>query len=330
MNASSSLRIPPPGELDRAAAVLRAGGLVAFPTETVYGLGADAGNPAAVRRIYEVKGRPPGHPLIVHLPSATVIDAWAEDVPPAARLLADAFWPGPLTLILARTPRVPDAVTGGRDTVGLRVPDHPVARSLLERFGGGVAAPSANRFGEVSPTTAAHVRADLGDAVDLVLDGGPCRVGVESTIVDLTGPYPEVLRPGGVSAARLADVLGAAPRAWSGRDPGRAPGTLAAHYAPRARVELTTEAAAGARAAALLATGEVVGVLAPRALGGLPEGTVELEPAGRPQEYARLLYGRLRQADRLGLDVLLAVPPPERGVGIAVSDRLRRAAAAHP
>jgi L-threonylcarbamoyladenylate synthase len=314
-------------DLDRAAAVLRAGGLVAFPTETVYGLGADAGSAEAVGRIFAVKGRPTAHPLIVHLPGADLLEVWADDVPPAAKLLADAFWPGPLTLILQRSARVPDAVTGGRATVGLRVPDHPVARGLLERFGGGVAAPSANRFGRVSPTTAAHVRADLGDDVDLVLDGGPCTVGVESTIVDLTGPVPEVLRPGGLSAGRLAEVLGEQPRAWSGRGAARAPGMLAAHYAPQARVEVVTAAAVADRAAVLMADGLTVAVLAPRALADLPDRAVELEPAGGPTEYARLLYGRLRQVDRLGIDVLLAVPPPAVGVGIAVGDRLRRAAA---
>jgi L-threonylcarbamoyladenylate synthase len=322
MNASPEI-------LDRAAAVLRAGGLVAFPTETVYGLGADASDPVAVGRIFAVKGRPRAHPLIVHLPEPDVLDAWADDVPPAAHVLADAFWPGPLTLILNRSPRVPDAVTGGQDTVGLRVPDHPVARALLERFGGGVAAPSANRFGKVSPTTAAHVQADLGDEVDLILDGGPCTVGIESTIVDLTGPVPEVLRPGGVSDARLAEVLGTEPRAWTGGQPARAPGMLPAHYAPRARVEVVTEVSVAERAAKLLAEGASVGVLAPGVIDELPDGTVELEPAGGPVEYARLLYGRLRQADRLGLDILLAVPPPATGVGIAVGDRLQRAAAAH-
>jgi L-threonylcarbamoyladenylate synthase len=321
---------PTEEELDRAAAVLRSGGLVAFPTETVYGLGADASSAAAVGRIFAVKGRPLGHPLIVHLPTADVLDAWAEDVPPVARVLADAFWPGPLTLILSRSPRVSDAVTGGRATVGLRVPDHPVARALLERFGGGVAAPSANRFGHVSPTTAAHVRTDLGADVDLVLDGGPCTVGVESTIVDLTGDRPEVLRPGGVSAARLSEVLGAEPRQWSGQGPARAPGMLAAHYAPEVRVEVVTATTVAARATELGATGLTVGVLAPRVLDGLPPTAVELEPAGGPTEYARLLYTRLRQADRLGLDVLLAVPPRAVGIGIAVGDRLRRAAAAHP
>lgn len=321
--------------LARAVSILRSGGLVALPTETVYGLGADAANPDAVARIFAAKGRPTGHPLIVHLPSADVLDAWAEDVPPAARVLADAFWPGPLTMILRRSDRVPDAVTGGRDTVGLRVPDHPVARALLRAFGGAIAAPSANRYGRVSPTTAAHVAADLGDAVDLVLDGGPCVVGVESTIVDLTGDEPELLRAGGVSVDRLAEVLGAAPRAWGddrraprADDPEspRAPGMVASHYAPDAVVELVEAHEVATRAAELAAAGRVVGVLAPHAVDGLDVDVIELEPAGEAEEYARLLYGRLRQADRLGIEVLLAVAPPEVGVGVAVADRLRRAA----
>ena len=234
-------------EVDLAAAVaaLGSGGLVAFPTETVYGLGADAANADAVARIFEVKGRPLGHPVIVHVAAADALDEWAVAIPPAARLLADECWPGPLTMILRRSARVPDVVTGGRDTVGLRVPDHPVARSLLEAFGGGVAAPSANRFGKVSPTTAGHVLADLGAEVDVILDGGPCHVGVESTIIDLTGEWPEVLRPGGVGLERLIEILGPSVRRWAGAaitDPGsaRAPGMLAAHYAPSARVVLVS------------------------------------------------------------------------------------------
>jgi L-threonylcarbamoyladenylate synthase len=317
-------------EFERAAAVLRDGGLVAFPTETVYGLGADATNPDAVGRVFAVKGRPVGHPLIVHLGDADQLDAWADDIAPAARLLADAFWPGPLTMILPRSARVPDPVTGGRDTVGLRVPDHPVARALLDAFGGGIAAPSANRFGHVSPTTAAHVRTDLGDDVDLVLDGGPCTVGVESTIIDLTTGEPEILRPGGVSIDRLADVLGRVPRVWlgDGDGPVRAPGMLAAHYAPVAQVEIVlSEDEVPAHATRHLEAGRVVGVLAPATVRDLPLDVLELEPVGEPEEYAQLLYARLRQADRLGIEVLLVVPPPERGVGIAVADRLRRAAA---
>jgi L-threonylcarbamoyladenylate synthase len=177
---------PSAGEIERAVAALRSGGLIALPTETVYGLGADASNDDAVRRVFEVKGRPSDHPLIIHLADAAQLEQWAASVSPTAQLLADAFWPGPLTLLVERSSSVSPVVTGGRPTVGIRVPDHPVALELLRTFGGGVAAPSANRFGRVSPTTAAHVIADLGDDVDVVLDGGPCRVGVESTIVDLT------------------------------------------------------------------------------------------------------------------------------------------------
>jgi L-threonylcarbamoyladenylate synthase len=187
-----------PSLIARAVDVLRDGGLVAFPTETVYGLGADASNAAAVNRIFAAKGRPADHPLIVHLASADSLDAWASAVSPLARAFAAACWPGPLTIVLRRAARVPDAVTGGLSTVGLRVPSHPVAQALLRAFDGGIAAPSANRFGTVSPTTAAHVRESLGDRVDLVLDGGPSDVGVESTIVDCSGDTPAILRPGGV------------------------------------------------------------------------------------------------------------------------------------
>ena len=329
-------------EIERAAAVLAEGGLVAFPTETVYGLGADASDDAAVGRVFSVKGRPTDHPLIVHLADAAAVDQWAIDVPTTARLLADAFWPGPLTLLLERAPSVPDAVTGGRSTVGLRVPDHPVARALLRAFAAlrpngpaGVAAPSANRFGRVSPTTADHVRSDLGDDIDLVLDGGPCDVGVESTIVDCTQGDPVVLRLGGVSLERLADVLGSEPGVSVTDDAvtqaggARAPGMLEAHYAPRARVEVVDEPALAARASALAAVEPAltVVVLAPGTVDGLPVDVIELEPAGPPDDFARVLYDRLRQADRLGADVLLVVPPPAHGVGAAVRDRLRRAAA---
>jgi L-threonylcarbamoyladenylate synthase len=313
--------------IDAGVEVLRRGGLVAFPTETVYGLGADATNVAAVERVFSAKGRPPGHPLIVHLPDASVLDDWAVDIPPAARTLAAAFWPGPLTLLLRRSSLVPDVVTGGRDTVGLRVPGHPVAHALLSRFGGGVAAPSANRFGHVSPTRAEHVRADLGDAVDLVIDGGPCTVGVESTIVDLSHGRVEVVRPGGVSVDELAGVLGTEVGVWTGGREVAAPGTLASHYAPRARIVLVESASAAAEMAiAWAGRGRRVGVLAPGTVDGLSPDVVELEPAGDPDEYARVLYDQLRRADRLGLDVVVVVPPPDEGIGAAVRDRLRRAA----
>jgi len=330
----------PAPDIVRAVDVLRRGGLVAFPTETVYGLGADAANPAAVARIFAVKGRPRNHPLIVHLAEAPAIKAWAADVPADGWVLAEAFWPGPLTLILPRADQVADGVTGGAATVGLRVPAQPLALELLAAFGGGVAAPSANRFGRVSPTTAAHVRADLGGEVDLVLDGGPCAVGVESTIVDLSRGTARVLRLGGLSVEAISEALGhtvlVAPAARSGvaAEPGRAadeavpaPGTLPSHYAPEARVEVLPAEAVAARAAELLGAGRRVGVVAPRRIDGLPPGVDALPPAGGAAAYAQCLYQRLREADRRGLDVLLAVPPPETGIGAAVGDRLRRAAA---
>jgi L-threonylcarbamoyladenylate synthase len=325
----SAPSLPSADELVRAAEVLRRGGLVAFPTETVYGLGADATNAAAVRRIYEVKGRPAGHPLIVHVRRHADLGRWADHIPVSAHLLADAFWPGPLTMILRRSARVPDVVTGGRDTVGLRVPDHPVARALLDAFGDGegIAAPSANRFGRVSPTTAAHVRADLGDDIDLLLDGGACPVGVESTIIDLTLDTPEVVRPGGVSIERIAEVIGFIPDLWTGDTPARAPGMLTTHYAPSANIEVVMADRVPARAEHHLERGAVVGVLAPSAVTDLPADVIELEPMGPVDHYAHALYDRLRQADRLHLDVLLVVPPSEQGVGRAVVDRLRRAAA---
>ncbi len=239
-------------EIDRAVRLLARGGLVAFPTETVYGLGADAEDPAAVARIFAAKGRPAGHPLIVHGAGPEVLERLGREVPPAAHRLAAGLWPGPLTLVVPRSARVPDVVTGGRDTVALRVPAHPVALALCRGLGRGIAAPSANPFGRASPTTAAHVRADLGERVDLVLDGGPCAVGVESTVLDLTTPVPEILRSGAVDAARIAELIGG-PVAEVPTGPARAPGMLAAHYRPRARVEVTDEARAAARAGVLLA-----------------------------------------------------------------------------
>jgi L-threonylcarbamoyladenylate synthase len=317
-----------PEERIRAAAeVLRRGGLVAFPTETVYGLGADATNPVALRRLYAVKGRPPDHPVIVHLADVSALDDWADEVPEAARQLTAAFWPGPLTVIVRRSARVPDEVTGGRDTVGLRVPDQALARALLREVGGGVAAPSANRFGRVSPTTAADVRADLGDDVDVVLDGGPCRVGVESTIVDCSGPEPVVVRLGGVPREELERVLG---RRIAVADRGEvaAPGTLAAHYAPRARVVVVGAGDLAARAAVLLGEGSAVGVLAPAGTPPPPAGVTVLASPSAVEEYARVLYACFREADARGLDVVLTVLPGAEGLGAAVADRVRRAAAA--
>jgi L-threonylcarbamoyladenylate synthase len=310
-------------DVSRAAAVLRAGGLVAFPTETVYGLGADAANGDALRRLYTVKGRPAEHPVIVHIPEDAGIDPYARDVPQLARDLAAAFWPGPLTLVLyCRPAAIAPEATGGLDTVGLRVPAEPTALALLREFGDGIAAPSANRFGRVSPTTAAHVRADLGDDVDLVLDGGDCAVGIESTIVDLTSGAPRILRVGGLSAAVLEELVGVEFPVGGGVV---APGTLPTHYAPRARVELVARADLDGRAEELVAAGESVAALAID-LTALDAGVVL--PAPRSvDEYARVLYARLREADAAGADVVLVVPPPAEGIGVAVRDRLRRAAA---
>ncbi len=322
--------------VEEAAEVLRAGGLVAFPTETVYGLGADASNAEAVRKIFAVKRRPAWHPLIVHLSGAEMLGEWAVDIPDAARALADRFWPGPLTMILARSARVPDAVTGGQDTVGLRVPAQPVALAMLAAFGGGVAAPSANRFGRISPTTADDVRAELGDEVDLVLDGGPCEVGVESTIVDLStmansaknpACTPTILRPGAVTAAMLEEALGSRVSLSAAVDHPtvRAPGTLDSHYSPNARVEVSSATGVRRRARVLVAEGLRVGVLAPTLLRVPPE-VHHFDPAGDSAAYARCLYRRFREADSIGLDVLLVVPPEPHGVGLAVVDRIRRAA----
>lgn len=312
-------------EIERAVAALRRGGLVAFPTETVYGLGADASDPGALHHLYAVKRRPLDHPVIVHVGARADLGDYALAVPELAGRLAAAFWPGPLTLVLRRRPdRIAPAATGGRATVGLRVPAHPLALALLDAFDGAIAAPSANRFGKVSPTTADHVRADLGSDVDVVLDGGPCRVGVESTIVDLTGAEPAVLRVGGVPAERLEAVVG---RPLEHRTAGEvaAPGTLASHYAPRARVEVVARGDVEASIAAHRAAGHRVALLA---LGApVVDGTLVLESPRDVEEYARVLYARLRQADEEGVDVVVAVPPPDGGLGRAVADRLRRAAA---
>lgn len=296
---------------------------MAFPTETVYGLGADASNAAAVAKIFAAKGRPADHPLIVHLPDASHLDRWAVDIPPQARVLADAFWPGALTLIVRRAAGVPDVTTGGRPTVGLRVPDQPLAQALLHAFGGGIAAPSANRFGRVSPTRAEDVRTELGDRVDVILDGGPCRVGVESTIIDLTRRPFEILRPGGVSAEAIEAVLGE-PVARAASGEARAPGMLDVHYAPRTPLVL---AADGVEAIDAVRPGRRTGFIGPEGVAS-PQGVEVLGQAASAEAYAHELYHWLREADARGLDVLVAVPPAEAGIGAAVRDRLRRAAAA--
>ncbi|MBC9717438.1 threonylcarbamoyl-AMP synthase [Streptomyces sp. TRM66268-LWL] len=312
--------------VEQAADVLRAGGLVALPTETVYGLGANAEDPVAVARIFEVKGRPPSHPLIVHIGGAEQLDDWVEDVPATARVLAEHFWPGPLTLVLRRGRRVPLEATGGLETVAVRVPDHPVALELLAAFGGGVTAPSANRFGSVSPTTAAHVRTELGDAVDFVLDGGACEVGVESTIVDVTGEVPTILRPGGVTREDLEAVLGL-PLAVPATSNVRVPGQHPSHYAPRARVVLVEPDEIVQEAARAQEAGRQVGVFLPPALADTPvKAHAVVTVPDAMSAYARGLFGFLRELDEQGCDLIVASLPAEEGLGLAIANRLRRAA----
>ncbi|MEO6120196.1 MAG: L-threonylcarbamoyladenylate synthase [Terriglobales bacterium] len=312
----------------RAADVLRAGGIVAFPTETVYGLGADAENAKAVERIFAVKDRPLSHPLIVHLGGASQLDDWATAAPDSARLLAERFWPGPLTLVLRRSGRVPLAVTGGLETVALRVPAHAVALSLLSTFGGGIAAPSANRFGAVSPTTASHVCEGLGSAVDYLLDGGPSRVGVESTIVDLTGAQPALLRPGGVTREELEQALGCTVLT-DARCALPAPGRHPSHYAPQAKVLLVAQDEILTEARRLRAERHRVGLLLPSPFASAQASDTEHVVIVVPDsmvEYARRLYEFLWEFDRRGCDAIVASLPCEDGLGLAIADRLRRAA----
>ena len=322
---------PTSAEIARAAAILREGGLVAFPTETVYGLGADASNPDAVAKIFAAKGRPQDHPLIVHLAGVEWLSQWAREIPPAAHQLAAVFWPGPLTLILKRARGVPDCVTGGQDTVGLRIPGHPVALELLQAFAGekggrrfsGVAAPSANKFGRISPTSAEHVRAELGTSVDAVLDGGECEVGIESTIVDLSRGRAVLLRPGQITPARIAAVLGIEVEAPDAAAP-RAPGALDSHYAPRTPLYLVPAAELLARLAAL--RGRRIAVLA-RA--EAPSGLKDIYWQAAPRAvagYAHELYASLRRLDDLACDVILVEAPPAVPGWQGVNDRLRRAA----
>lgn len=318
-------------DIARAVDALRAGALVAFPTETVYGLGADAQNPHAVARIFAAKGRPADHPLIVHLPEAEQLTTWARDIPREAIALARAFWPGPLTLILKREDIVPDAVTGGQDTVGLRVPGHPLALQLLRAFGGGVAAPSANRFGRISPTTAQHVQEELGanppELRPLILDGGPCGVGIESTILDLSGATPTLLRPGAIGADDIARVIGrrpALPPAHAAGAP-RVSGSLAAHYAPRTPLKVVAAAQLRDLVNAYRHSGRRCAVIAhsqPR-LADTPHAwrMLPADPAG----YAHALYAALREADAAGADLIALEAPPADEAWRAVRDRLTRA-----
>ena len=324
---------PSDADYQRAVDLLVAGELVAIPTETVYGLGADAANSAAVGKIFAAKGRPADHPLIVHVAGHDAVDHWAEQVPDFAWELMEAFWPGPLTLILKKQPWVPDAVTGGQATVGLRVPGHPVALELLRRFAAvrgdhaGIAAPSANRFGRISPTTAAHVAEELGERVPLILDGGPCPVGIESTIIDCSRGQPVVLRPGHISPAHLAAVLGQPPRIETSQGAPRVSGSLEAHYAPSTPLRLV----AGERLLDFLNAqrhrGGRCAVLSPNQppQAGMPHAW-RLLPAD-PVGYAHDLYAALRDMDHAGVDLIVVEALPAGAEWAAVADRLRRAAA---
>ncbi len=328
MNAR--IAAPSPEALARAADLLRAGELVAFPTETVYGLGADASRADAVARIYAAKGRPNDHPVIVHVAVDADLSRWARHVPPAARTLIDRFWPGPLTLVMARADGVLDAITGGQDTVALRSPSHPVAQAMLRAFDGGVAGPSANRFGRVSPTTAGHVDGEFGPELTLILDGGPCDVGIESTIVDVSGTEPVLLRPGHIGLVALSEALGypvltrdqAAARKQA--EAPRVSGALAAHYAPRTPLALVTPAELADWVARRTESGQRVGVWSAQAV-PVDTGIWQVAPAD-PVAYAHALYATLRQLDGLGMDQLVVAAPPSTPDWAAIHDRLGRAA----
>lgn len=339
-NRSSSPGVPTvsDAQIDEAAALLDAGELVAFPTETVYGLGGDAESPAAVARIYVAKGRPANHPVIVHLAPHGDPQYWVAPLPSDARKLIDAFWPGPLTLILERAPHIPDAVSGGQTSVGLRCPSHPVAQRLLAAFSarrgghGGVAAPSANRFGHVSPTTAQHVRDEFGEAIH-VLDGGPCDVGIESTILDLSRGFPALLRPGRVTPLEIAAVLGVAPKLPDGSDATapRASGTLKAHYAPRTPLALLPFAALEPMLGEANAAGVRVALVARVSRAGAWADAPNVHFIAAPEDphlYARELYGLLRALDRAQVARIFVEKLPDTPEWIAVNDRLGRAAAA--
>ena len=316
-----------PQAIAEAASVIRGGGLVAFPTETVYGLGANAFDPRAVARVFQAKARPSFDPLIVHLAEASDLPRVAAVLDPRTERLARRFWPGPLTLVLAKTDAVPEIVTSGLDTVGVRVPAHPAAHALLVAAATPIAAPSANPFGYVSPTTAAHVVEQLGEAADVVLDGGPCRVGVESTILSLAQDPPAILRPGGLAREELEACLGTPLALASAAARPSAPGQLLVHYATRTPLRIlggpAQEAPAGAGRVGLLALG-------PTAAPGFAAVEVLTEDGDLAAAASRL-FAALRRLDALGLGLILAEPCPERGLGLAIMDRLRRAAArSHP
>jgi len=321
--------------IDYAVTLLRQGRLVAFPTETVYGLGADASNPDAVRRIFQAKGRPADHPLIVHIPSVDCLNDWALTVPETAQRLAARFWPGPLALILNKRHEVPLVVTGGQNTVGLRMPDHPVALHLLRAFGGGIAAPSANRFCRISPTQAIHVEEELGDAVELILDGGACQVGVESTIVDLSGNRPKLLRPGHITRHEIEAVLQteliivSTQSEQSNQAEMRAPGMMVVHYAPVTEAMLCPVDRLSEMLQELTLRNKKIGMLV-YSLEQPENGLTRIiRMPEQTNDYAQALYASLRELDSLQLDMILVEQPPNTEAWRAINDRLCKATSAY-
>lgn len=314
-------------QIQQAVDALRDGELVAFPTETVYGLGANANNPEAVRKIFQLKGRPADHPVIVHIDHPRYLQRWVREMTPEAKALADAFWPGPLTIVAKRAPAVSDVITGGQDTVAVRVPNHPVAQQLLNAFGGGIAAPSANRYGHVSPTRAEHVRDEFGDELEVVLDGGDCKVGLESTIISCLADGPRVLRPGSISLSQLRAVV---PNIQEGPDPGgpRVPGSTARHYSPSTPVNVVPTRRLDAVVSEFTDELQKVAVLAQRPPATSNRYMTWINAGNRPDLYARQLYANLRTLDKAGAKILLVEAVPEGEKWDAVRDRLRRAATA--
>ena len=323
MSTAKTADASDPRAIQEAAKIIRKGGLVAFPTETVYGLGADAGNPLAVARIFEVKGRPRMDPLIIHVAGMESAAEYGQ-FPESAFRLAEKFWPGPLTLIVDRKPSVPSIVTAGLETVAIRVPAHPAALDLIRASGCGIAAPSANPFGYVSPTEARHVGEQLGDTIDMILDGGPCEIGIESTILALTGPAPRIYRLGGTPVEALESILGKLPMQIGAVPRPQAPGQLMRHYATRIRLEIAEEAQEG------LKPHEKAGLLSlmPPADTTRYAAVEILSPSGNMREAAANLFSALRRLDALSLDRIIARPVREEGLGLAIMDRLRRCACA--
>ncbi len=309
-------------DIENAVEALRAGDLVVFPTETVYGLGANASNPAAVRKIFEVKGRPADHPVIVHLDDPRYLHRWVSNLPPVAEVLAAKFWPGPLTLILPKAEQVNDIVTGGQDSIGIRVPSHPMAQQLLNAFGGGIAAPSANRFGRLSPTKPEHVRDELGDAVNVILDGGDSPIGLESTIVSCLDNQARLLRPGFITRSQLEEAVGQL--AVGGAAP-RAPGDRALHYAPSTPLEIVPSDDLEVRAGELLAREEKVAVLAMRPPLHTQRHMTWINAGKKPDTYAHNLYNHLRTLDRTGCVRIFVQSVPAEERWAAILDRLQRA-----